>query len=287
MIGGPTASGKTAYAIDLALEHNTEIISADSRQIYRDIPILTAVPGTREQRGVYHHLLEVIGVEEYYSAALFEQQSCRIASEILEKKDVAIVCGGSMLYIDAFVKGLDDLPTIPDGIRRDIAHEFAVKGIDWLRAEVERQDPEYFAVVDKCNAKRMVHALEIIRTSGLPFSHLRKGESKLRPWKVEMHLFNPDRQWIYDRINTRVEAMMAAGALDEARKMLPYRHCNALNTVGFKELFAYFDGRMTLADAVERIKKNTRVYAKKQLLWVRKWLEASPLSDIKVMEIRP
>lgn len=287
VVGGPTASGKTSLAIDLALELNTDIISADSRQLYRGIPIITAVPSEHERRGVPHHLLEALGVEDYFSAALFEQQAMRIISQLHQEKDAIVVCGGSMLYIDALVRGLDDLPTVPDDIRRRTAQEYAQNGIGWLRAEVERVDPEYFVVVDKNNAKRMVHALEIIRASGRPFSEMRTGRCKSRPWDVEMLLLNPDRPSLFARINARVDAMMAAGALEEARRMLPYRHCNSLNTVGFKELFAYFDGEMTLEEAVERIKKNTRVYAKKQQLWVRKWLDAVPVQGLTVREIIP
>lgn len=239
-----------------------------------------------ERRGVVHYMLDMLDVEEYYSAALFEQQAMQIISRLHKEKDTVVVCGGSMLYIDALVKGLDELPTVSDDIRQRTAQEYAQKGIEWLRKEVERVDPEYFAVVDKSNAKRLVHALEITRASGRPFSALRMGRCKPRPWDVEMLLLNPDRPSLFARINARVDAMMAAGALEEARRMLPYRHCNSLNTLGFKELFAYFDGTMTLPEAVERIKKNTRVYAKKQQLWVRKWLDAAPVQGLTVREVK-
>ncbi len=287
VVGGPTASGKTSFAIDLAIALHTEIISADSRQLYRGIPVLTATPTVQERRGVTHHLLEALDVEAYYSAAVFEQQAMQIIRQIHAERDTVVVCGGSMLYIDALVRGLDDLPAVPDEIRQGTLHEYAQKGVEWLREELERVDPEYYAVVDKCNVKRMVHALEIIRTSGMPFSGLRTGQHKPRVWDVEMLLLNPDRVSLFARINARVDAMMAAGGVEEARRMLPYRQCNSLNTVGFKELFAYFDGKMTLPEAVERIKKNTRVYAKKQQLWVRKWLDAAPLPGVTVTEVTP
>lgn len=240
-----------------------------------------------ERKGVVHHFLEELDVDKYFSAALFEERALEIIPRILERHGVAVVCGGSMLYIDALVKGLDDLPTVPDDIRSATVREYEDKGIEWLRDEVNRLDPGYFAEVDKFNVKRMIHALEIIRTSGVPYSQLRIGQPKRRPWDTELQLFNPDRQWLFSRINARVDAMMAAGALEEARRMLPYRNCNALNTVGFKELFAYIDGKMTLPEAVERIKKNTRVYAKKQLLWVRKWLTSRSLPGVTVREICP
>lgn len=270
VISGPTASGKSALAVEKALQLGTEIISADSRQIYRHIPILTAVPDMEERRGVKHHLLEELELEEYFSASLFEERALTLLEDIFMRHDDAIVCGGSMMYVDALCNGIDDIPTVPDHIRQETVEEWEAKGSEWLLAELLRLDPEYFAIVDKNNTKRVLHAVEIIRTAGVTYTSLRTGKRKERPFEIEKTLLMPEREVLFDRINRRVDAMMEMGALEEARRVYPLRHLNSLNTVGFKELFAYFDGTMTLDEAVSRLKKNTRVYAKKQMLWCSK-----------------
>lgn len=273
VITGPTASGKSALAVQLAARLGTEVIGADSRQIYRGMPILTAVPSAEERQGIRHRLIEVLDVEEYCSAATWCDMTLGEIADVLTQHDEAVVCGGSMLYIDALTRGLDDLPTVPDDIRVATAEEAAEKGIEWARAEVQRLDPDYFGKVDVNNLRRLVHAIELIRTAGVPYSSMRRGVRAERPFQIEMRYLQLDRAELFARINARTESMMAHGALDEAKRLYPKRHLNALNTVGFKELFAHIEGRMSLDEAVARIQKNTRVYAKKQLLWIRHRLE--------------
>lgn len=269
VIAGPTASGKSALAVQEALRLGTEVIGADSRQVYRGMPIITAVPTREERRGVPHRLVETLDLHDYCSAATWCDMALEEIAGVLSTRDEAVVCGGSMLYIDALTRGLDDLPTVPDHIRAETKAEYAAKGLEWAQAELRHLDPEYYAQVDLKNPKRLVHAIELIRTAGRPYSQMRRGVRAERPFDMELRLLQPDRQELFERINARTEAMMAAGALDEARRLYPLRHLNSLNTVGAKELFAHLDGRMSLDEAVARIQKNTRVYAKKQLLWVR------------------
>jgi tRNA dimethylallyltransferase len=256
--------------VEKALHLDTEIISADSRQIYRHIPILTAVPSMKERQGVKHYLLEELELEEYFSASLFEQRALTLLEDIFMRRDDAIVCGGSMMYVDALCNGIDDIPTVPDHIRQETVEEWQQRGTDWLLAELQRLDPQYYDIVDRHNTKRVLHAVEIIRAAGVTYTSLRTGKRKERPFEIEKILLMPEREILFDRINRRVDMMMEMGALEEARKVYPLRHLNSLNTVGFKELFAYFDGTMTLDEAISRLKKNTRVYAKKQMLWCRK-----------------
>lgn len=273
VVTGPTASGKTDLAVRLALEHDTDIISADSRQIYKGIPIATAVPDAGQRAGVIHHLMEVLPLDAYYSAAMFEEDALRIAHEIWKKRDVAIVCGGSMMYVDALCQGIDELPTVPDSIRLPLMEEWKDKGDDWLRDRLKALDPEYWAVVDQSNMKRVFHAVEICMAAGTTYTSLRTGKRKERDFKIEKIVIDLPREVLFDRINRRVLAMVDQGLEEEARRVYPMRHLNSLNTVGLKEMFAYFDGEMDFNTAVARIQKNTRVYAKKQLTWLKKGKE--------------
>ena len=267
VITGPTASGKSALAIELALRRNLEIISADSRQIYQGIPIATAMPSPEELAAVRHHLIDILPLDAYYSAAMFEEQALAIAREQIEERGEVILCGGSMLYVDAFCKGIDDIPTVSDRIRQELLEEFSEKGSEWALAELARLDPEYHAIVDRCNLKRVVHALEIIRESGRTFTSFRSGRHKIREFEIDFHYIDMPREVLFNRINRRVDAMVERGLIEEAERVYPMRHLNSLNTVGLKELFAWKDGLMELPVAIERIKKNTRVYAKKQMTW--------------------
>ena len=290
VITGPTASGKSALAVDLARRLDTDIISADSRQIYRGIPIVTAVPSIEERGGVTHHLLETLPLDAYYSASQFRDDALAIISRLAaEGKDHVVVCGGSMMYVDALVYGIDELPTVPDDIRQGLTAEWRQCGDEWLVAELRRLDPVYAHRVDLRNLKRVFHAVEISLTARRPYSSLltsvgTQHAASPRPdgscvgaphvahgqLPLTFKTYSLDacpREWLFDRINRRVELMMAAGLLDEARRVYPLRHLNSLNTVGLKELFAYFDGTMDLPTAVARIQKNTRVYAKKQITW--------------------
>ncbi|MDE5850792.1 MAG: tRNA (adenosine(37)-N6)-dimethylallyltransferase MiaA [Muribaculaceae bacterium] len=270
VVTGPTASGKTDLAVKLALEHDTEIISADSRQIYKGIPIVTAVPDESQRAGVTHHLMEMLPLDSYYSAAMFEEDALRIASEIWRRRDTAIVCGGSMMYVDALVNGIDELPTVPENIRIPLMADWMANGDDWLRDRLKALDSEYYIIVDLANMKRVFHAVEICMASGVTYTSLRTGKRKKRDFEIEKIIIDMPREQLFDRINRRVLAMVENGLEEEARSVYPMRHLNSLNTVGLKEMFAYFDGKMDFDTAVARIQKNTRVYAKKQLTWLKK-----------------
>ena len=269
VVTGPTASGKTAAAINLAESLGCEIISADSRQIYRHIPITTACPTPEELARVPHHLVQSLELTDYYSAACFEQDALRLIADMESRGlDQVVVCGGSMMYINALLVGLDELPTISESVRAETLDFFQREGIEGVRRELQRLDPAYLAQADPNNHRRLVHALEIIRQSGSPVSALRTGRRKQRPFRVKLSVLEPPRAELFDRINCRVEKMVADGMVDEARGVYHLRHLNSLNTVGFKELFAYFDGVWDLPTAIARIQKNTRVYAKKQLTYL-------------------
>lgn len=274
VVTGPTASGKSALAVSLARHLSTEIISADSRQIFRGIPIVTAVPTEEEKEGVPHHLIEMLPLDAYYNAWLFRKDTLRIAERIWEHNDYAIVCGGSMLYVDALCNGIDDLPDIDAEIRNSLKLKHESLGDEWLLSELEQADPVTFSRIDRKNIKRVFHALELSVMAGRPYSELlgvRRSGSSGRP-DCEIHKFVLDmpREILFGRINSRVVRMVAAGLEEEARSVLHLRHLNSLNTVGLKEMFAWFDGIMDFETAVSRIQKNTRVYAKKQLTWFRR-----------------
>ena len=270
VITGPTGVGKTDTAISIAQALSAEIISADSRQLYRDIPIGTAAPTAVQQSLVPHHFVGTLGLEEYYSAAQFESDVMQLLPQLFERSPYAVMCGGSMLYIDAVCKGIDDIPTISDEIRQQVYAEYEQYGLDYMLNRLQTLDPEHYAVVDKKNHKRVVHAVEICLQAGCSYTSLRTNKAKVRPFRIVKIGLNMPREQLFDRINRRVWAMVEAGLLEEARRVYPMRHLNSLNTVGFKEMFAYFDGTMDYDTAVARIQKNTRVYAKKQLTWYAK-----------------
>lgn len=280
VITGPTGIGKSATAIDLAQRLSTEIISADSRQVYKGIPIITAAPTEEERSIVPHHLVDFLELDEYYSASLFEQQALSLLDQIFRRSDYAVVCGGSMMYVDALCNGIDELPTIPDNIRQQLMQEHADNGNNWLLQRLEQLDPIYYNQVDRQNTKRVFHAVEICLASGKPYSTLRTGTRQSRPFRIIKTALTADRQLIFDRINLRVEKMLEMGMLDEARSVYHLRHLNSLNTVGFKEMFRYIDGEWDLPTAIARMQKNTRVYAKKQMTWYQRdplihWIDAS------------
>lgn len=267
VITGPTASGKSALAVDLARRLDTEVISADSRQVYKGIPIVTAVPSEEERGGVRHHLIETLPLDAYYSASEFESDALEIIGSIFKERGVAVVCGGSMMYIDALCNGIDELPTVPDDIRFPLMDKWKDLGDDWLLSELRRLDPVHYERVDKKNMKRVFHAVEVSLASGCPYSSLLTGTRRERPFDIIKICLGGDRVLLFDRINRRVENMMEMGLEEEARSVYHLRHLNSLNTVGLKEMFAWFDGNMTKEEAVARIQKNTRVYAKKQITW--------------------
>lgn len=285
VIAGPTGVGKTAAAIKIAQALGTEIISADSRQIFREIPIGTAAPTADEQAQAKHHFVGFKSITDYYSAAEFEADVLALLPSLFAKSDYAVMCGGSMLYVDAVCKGIDQMPTISNEVREKVLRQYYECGIECIIAQLELLDPDYLKIVDIKNEKRLLHALEICLQAGVPYSTLRTGQVKPRPFKMMKIGLDMPRQELFDRINRRVDAMIDAGLVEEARSVYPQRHLNSLNTVGFKEMFAWMNGEMDFITARERIKKNTRVYAKRQLTWYRKdtamkWLHPCEVENI-------
>ncbi|MDY3858935.1 MAG: tRNA (adenosine(37)-N6)-dimethylallyltransferase MiaA [Muribaculaceae bacterium] len=277
VITGPTASGKTALAIDVAGALGCEIISADSRQVFRGIPIGTAAPTPDELAAVPHHFVQFLDLDAYYSAAQFEEDVMALLPKLFSRSDYAIMCGGSMMYVDAVTRGIDLLPTISNEIRTRCLNLYQREGLEAVHRCLETLDPAYLATADLQNPRRMIHALEICLQAGVPYSSLRTGAVKERPFRIVKFALQPERQVMFDRINRRVDLMMEQGLFDEARQVYPLRHLNSLNTVGYKELFRHFDGDWDLPTAVARIQKNTRVFAKKQLTWLNKSADAIPL----------
>ena len=270
VITGPTASGKTELAIRVAEHYRTEIISADSRQIFKDLPIGTAAPSEHERSRAFHHLVGILPLDAYYSAAQFEADALRILPSIWAKSPVAVVCGGSMMYIDALCRGLDDMPTVSDSTRAYVLAMLESHGLEGVLAQLKICDPEYWQQVDRSNTRRVVHALEISVEAGVPYSTLRTGRVAKRPFRILKFAIDHAREQLFGRINTRVDRMIADGLENEARRAFAKGRFNSLNTVGYKEMDAYFQGTMDFDTAVARIAKNTRVYAKKQLTWMNR-----------------
>ena len=270
VITGPTAVGKTALCLEIAKHFDIPIINADSRQIYRELRIGTAQPTKEQMQEVKHYFVGTLGLDDYYSASLFEQQVLECLEQQFLTRDYALLSGGSMMYIDAVCDGIDDIPTIDDATRTLMKQRLADEGLEALVEELRRLDPEYYEIVDRQNPRRVVHALEICVMTGKTYTSFRKREKRQRPFQIIKIGLNRPREELYNRINQRVDQMMADGLLEEARSLYPLRHLNALNTVGYKELFDYLEGRWPLEEAVERIKGNTRRYARKQLTWYKK-----------------
>ena len=270
VITGPTGVGKTAAAIELAQQLQCDIINADSRQIYRGIPICTAAPTPEEQAAVRHHFVAIKDLEESYSAAQFESDVLELLPTLWQQGDCVVMCGGSMLYVDAVCRGIDQLPDISPEVRGAVKEKLAREGLESLVAELEQLDPQYAATIDRKNTSRVCHGVEICRQAGVPYSTLRTGTAKQRDFNIIKLALNIEREQLFARINARVDRMIEAGLEQEARSVYHLRHLNSLNTVGMKEMFAIFDGSMDRKTAIERMKKNTRVYAKKQLTWYRR-----------------
>jgi len=279
VITGPTGSGKSALAVEVALALRCEIISADSRQIYRHIPIGTAAPTPEQRAAVTHHFVEILELDAYYSAAQFEADVMKLLPQLWAENEYVVMCGGSMMYVDAVTRGIDMLPTISSEVRSEVIRQYESYGIDWLREELCRIDPDYYNIVDRSNHKRMIHAVEICRQAGVPYSSLRTGQVAKRDFRILKYAIDMPRDVLFSRINDRVQSMMSAGLEAEARSVYHLRQLNSLNTVGFKEMFAYFDGLMDKETAVSRMAKNTRVYAKKQLTWLSRDASVCRLSS--------
>ncbi|MDR0835205.1 MAG: tRNA (adenosine(37)-N6)-dimethylallyltransferase MiaA [Tannerella sp.] len=267
---GPTGTGKTDLSIDIAQHLGSPVISADSRQIYKEIPIGTAAPSKEQLERVKHYFIATHSLTDYYSASLFEEEAIALINKLHENQPSLLMTGGSMLYIDAVCKGIDDMPTVRDEIRKSVWEQFENQGLESVLNELEQSDPVHYNAIDKMNYRRVIHAVEICRQTGLPYSSFRKNEVKQRPFKIIKIGLARERADLFYRINKRVDLMIENGMLDEAKKVVSLRHLNSLNTVGFKELFNYFDGTYSLEEAVEKIKCNTRVYARKQMTWFKK-----------------
>ncbi len=268
---GPTGVGKTDLSLELAQHCHCSIVSADSRQIFSGISIGTAAPTPEQLRQVRHYFVHTLPLDGYYSAARYADEALSLlGSTLFPQNPVALLSGGSMMYVDAVCNGIDDIPTITSDTRQMLQQRYAEAGIDALRDELRLLDPAYYARADLKNPKRIVHALEVCYQTGRPFSSFHTAAKAERPFNIIKIGLNRERAELFRRINSRVDLMMQQGLLDEARRVYPMRHLNSLNTVGYKELFAHIDGLCTLDEAVEKIKKNTRVYAKKQLTWFKR-----------------
>lgn len=287
VIGGPTGIGKTRTGIELATVFNSVIISADSRQIYSELPIGTSAPTAEELAQVKHYLVGTRSIFDYYSAYEYEQDALRLSEELFAQHEVLFMVGGSMMYLDSFCYGIDELPTVDPGLRDELVKHYKEEGIEAIRLQLKSLDPEYYAQADLKNHKRLIHALEICLMTGMPYSSLRTGMRRERPFQIIRIGLEMDRDELYERINRRVGDMMSRGLLEEARALIAHRHLNSLNTVGYKELFEYFDGEYSLEKAVELIQRNTRRYARKQMSWFRRdkdirWFHPSDIEGMTV-----
>ncbi|GAA4365697.1 tRNA (adenosine(37)-N6)-dimethylallyltransferase MiaA [Hymenobacter saemangeumensis] len=271
-IAGPTAVGKTALCVALAQQFNTEIVSADSRQFFRELSIGTAKPTAEEMQGIPHHFIDSHSIAEEYSAGRFASDCLALLGQLFQKYPLVILTGGSGLYVQAVTDGLDELPSVPPEIRAQLHTELQIHGLPYLVEELAQTDPVTYARIDRQNHQRVVRALEITRGTGRPFSsfHTQSQQADSRPFRVVKVALTRERDVLYQRINQRVEHMLAAGLLDEVKAVLPYRHHHALQTVGYQEIFGYLDGEYDWAEAVRLLQRNTRRYAKRQLTWLRR-----------------
>lgn len=283
VITGPTAVGKTALTMQLAQHYGVPVINADSRQIYRELKIGTAAPTAEQQQLVKHYFVGTKSIDDYYNASMYEQEVLELLDA--ERSTFHVLSGGSMMYIDAVCNGIDDIPTVRDDIREEMKRRYAEEGLETLCEDLRRLDPEHYAIVDRQNHRRVIHALEICYQTGRTYTSFRTQQKKERPFRIVKIGLNRDREELYNRINQRVDQMMEDGLLDEVKSLISKRSTNALNTVGYKELFDYLDGRWSLDEAVERIKGNTRRYARKQLTWYKRdadmrWFHPDNIEEI-------
>lgn len=267
---GPTGVGKTELSLNIAENYHTEIISADSRQLYADLKIGTAAPTREQLERVRHHFVGTLQLTDYYSAAQYEADVLNTLNQLFQIHPVVLLTGGSMMYVDAVCKGIDDIPTVDKETRELMIHRYETEGLERLCAELKLLDPEYYNIVDLKNPKRVVHALEICYMTGKTYTSFRTRSNKKRPFHILKIGLKRDREELYERINRRVDQMIDEGLVEEARSVYPYRHLNSLNTVGYKEIFNYLDGTWTLPFAIEKIKQNSRIYSRKQMTWFKR-----------------
>lgn len=284
VVTGATGSGKTGLAIELAGRLGCHIISADSRQAYRDLPIGTAAPTPQQLAAAPHHLVGMLGLEESYSAAAFDSDVAALLPQLWKESNHAIICGGSMMYVDAFVYGLDELPDISPEIRQRAWGIYEENGVKGLHEVLRELDPRYLAKADPANYKRLIHAVEVSIQAGVPYSSLLTGRKREHPFRIIRLAIGHERDELFVRINRRVDEMIEAGMEEEARRVYALRHLNSLNTVGYKELFAMMEGRMDRSTAIARIGKNTRVYAKKQLTWMKRQPDINILTPDRAID---
>jgi len=270
---GPTGVGKTEISLKLAELLDSPVISADSRQLYKELVIGTAAPTTEELEQIKHYFVGTLQLTDFYSASHFEEDVIALLADLFQTHDTVLMSGGSMMYIDAVCKGIDEIPTIDETLRADLKSLYQNEGIDPIRQQLKLLDPVFYKQVDLQNHKRVIHALEICLMAGKPYSSLRTESSKPRPFRIIKIGLKRDREELYERINLRVDKMMEQGLLEEARSVYHLNHLNSLNTVGYKELFKYFSGEWTLDFAIEKIKQNTRIYSRKQMTWFKRYKE--------------
>lgn len=267
---GPTGIGKTELSLRLAGLFHTCIVSADSRQLYADLKIGTAAPTAEERTRAEHHFVGTLKLTDYYSAAQYESDVMQLLDRLFRMHDTVLLTGGSMMYVDAVCKGIDDIPTVDEETRCTMLRKYEEEGLEQLCAELRLLDPDYYRIVDRKNPKRVIHALEICYMTGRTYTSYRTRQAKERPFRIVKVGLTRAREELYDRINRRVLRMVDEGLVEEARRVLPYRHLNSLNTVGYKEMFRYLDGDWTLDFAIEKIQQNSRIYSRKQMTWFRR-----------------
>lgn len=267
---GPTGVGKTELSLRIAEHFHTHIVSSDSRQLYADLKIGTAAPTPQQLQRVPHHFVGTLQLTDYYSAAQYEAEALAVLDDLFKQQDVVLLTGGSMMYVDAICKGIDDIPTVDADTRQLMLQRYEEEGLERMCAELKLLDPEYYKIVDLKNPKRVIHALEICYMTGKTYTSFRTQQKKERPFRIIKIGLTRDRAELYQRINRRVDLMIEEGLVEEAKAVYPYRHLNSLNTVGYKEIFKYLDGEWELPFAIEKIKQNSRIYSRKQMTWFKR-----------------
>ena len=285
VILGPTGVGKTSLCLHIAKEYNVPVINADSRQMFKELPIGTAAPTIKEQEQAKHYFVGNLTVDKYYNASMFENDVLSLLDILFKQQDIALMSGGSMMYIDAVCNGIDDIPTVDTQIRQRLKERYEQEGLESIIQELRQLDPEYYNIVDKKNHKRVIHALEICLSTGKAYSSFRNNVRKTRPFQIIKIGLTRNREELYSRIDQRVDEMISNGLLKEAANMYPQRNLNALNTVGYKELFDYIDGKTDLQEAIFKIKSNTHKYCRKQLTWFKRDPEIKWFTPENVEEI--